>query len=499
MAKEQNIKSLMDDSNYVILNNPLANPKFIKSISEKVDSNALDKYTPKIFYEIVSQLTSEAVEKLRRTENIIVSVNITKFRHKVHSENTNNSQILISFVKMQKVILTWEQDDRIISTAIVVKTDFNKETGIVDLYIDSDMAKQIIAIKEIGNFSFLKSTIFALQTTHAIKLYPFFKSWLRHGKYKSEINRFREMFGYLNSGYDRFKMFEERVLIPAVLEINQKTDIHLSYIKIGTNIESTKPRIKELEFIIKENAENKKSKQKDNNLKIEQLVEIEKEDSLIAKKQEFVTEELKLTPEGKSKTPDLILEEAIAIIKLIDSNVEQRQLDKIIEKVGSIRLWEMAIESKKEHANKPIKNIIGFLISGQDILGLGNYDKSLKTKEQQQKRHELNQMMFNKKETLDKIIVEYAKFHDARCVSFLDNLNIETKKDALEKLYESGMFRHIYFNEGKLEKPNLVAITDIAQRLNFDKYDRKKEIIAYAKEHHNFEIGYNHEGDLIPL
>ena len=60
MAKktsENIIDDLQNNPDYVVLNNPLAVPKFIRKISRGKERTLSEVYTPKIFFEIVSRLT----------------------------------------------------------------------------------------------------------------------------------------------------------------------------------------------------------------------------------------------------------------------------------------------------------------------------------------------------------------------------------------------------------------------------------------------------------
>ena len=56
MAKkspENIIDDLQNNPDYVVLNNPLAVPKFIRKISRGKERTLSEVYTPKIFFEIV--------------------------------------------------------------------------------------------------------------------------------------------------------------------------------------------------------------------------------------------------------------------------------------------------------------------------------------------------------------------------------------------------------------------------------------------------------------
>lgn len=53
------INDLQNNSDYIILNNPLAVPKFVRKLGRGKEHTLNEIYTSKIFFEIVSQLTPQ--------------------------------------------------------------------------------------------------------------------------------------------------------------------------------------------------------------------------------------------------------------------------------------------------------------------------------------------------------------------------------------------------------------------------------------------------------
>ena len=148
---KQTIKALQDDSDYVIMNNPLASPKFIREIGkDKYSPIEKDTYTPKVFYEIASRLNSSMLENVKRNENIVFELNIKQFLTDIGA-NTKNFDYLIKAVKsMQSVLLTWKEGEkgnrRTITVPIISKSIHHENTGKIELYVDIDLARHILSI-----------------------------------------------------------------------------------------------------------------------------------------------------------------------------------------------------------------------------------------------------------------------------------------------------------------------------------------------------------------
>lgn len=250
--QDEAIKSMQQDENYVVLSNPLASPKFIRMIGKGKEIAINDTYTPKIFIEIASQLTPEHLEGLDRSQTIKLNINIREFLQNIGANIKNYKHLIDSIEIMQSNILKWREGNEVITTAIINKAVHNEKTGKVEIFVDSDIARHILEVKRNSNFHFLKSNIFRLQNAQAIRLYPFFKSWENYEKgYETSLERFKEQFGYNTKGYIKFSNFDVKVLKSATEEINEKTDILVTYETTGENLDGLRPRVTGLIFWVK--------------------------------------------------------------------------------------------------------------------------------------------------------------------------------------------------------------------------------------------------------
>lgn len=249
---KKDIEALQQNPDYIIMNNPLASPKFVRAISKSEQKTITEIYTPKVFYEIVSRLKPEHMIGIASNQNVTIEIVIKDFLRDIGAAKSKNYQHLITSVEtLQTTILKWKDEKGEHRSPIVAFSTHDHKSSTIQVQVHEKLVRIILDVKEKGNYSFLKQNVHKLQNAQAIKLYPFFKSWLNYGRYESDLARFKERFGYNTSGYQRFAAFEKYVLKPAVEEINEKTDIQLSYQKTGENLQGQKPRVTGLIFFIK--------------------------------------------------------------------------------------------------------------------------------------------------------------------------------------------------------------------------------------------------------
>ncbi|RDB02733.1 replication initiation protein [Runella aurantiaca] len=253
MAKKNNleyIQDLQNNSEVVILNNPIATPTFIRQLSKSKKAEINEVYTPKLFYEIASRLKPSDLENLSRNSNIVLTLEIKDFLKSIQTTNTSGYSYLIDSIKMlQTTLVEWVEGRETIIVPIISQSVHKHDSGKIDLYISHDLAKQILQVRETENFSFFKKNVFALQTTRSIKLFPFFSSWKNYGRpIEVDLKSFKEKLGFNKAVYSRFSSLKKHVIDPAIQEINDKTDLFVKYELLGNNLESKKPRVTGIRF-----------------------------------------------------------------------------------------------------------------------------------------------------------------------------------------------------------------------------------------------------------
>lgn len=480
IMKKQTIDDLQSSSDYVILNNPLASPKFIRMISKGNEITVNDIYTPKVFYEIASRLTPEHLSSLHKDQNIVFEIQIKEFLESIGANKKNYKHLIESIDLMQSSLLRWKEGDEIITTAIIAKSKHNPKTGKIKIYVDNDIARRILEIKEDGNFSFLKSNVFRLQNTQAIKLYPFFKSWLNHGHYSTDLERFKIQFGYHTSGYRFWNNFKEKVLEQGTQEINSKTDIHVSYEPTGDNLGGKRPRIKGIKF------------------------RIQKRD------------DVKLLPETsptshQSQIDDLVqpglleqnkpISELTALIKKIPIQ-DSPAADNLTSLIGSL-VSEIGYQATKdgllgmiESKAKP-KTIAFFTPANlKKHLGFEKAQQEIKDKKQEQKNKEQEQI--RKQRMIEELQSIYNTQKNEYLKRVYADIDQESKERYLQELWDSETMKSIYFRGGDRKAPNNYAIHKIAEGVAFPQgYDEQKNLQSFALTNYNLRLDFNESGEII--
>jgi len=477
--QKDTVKELQENPNYVILDNPLASPKFVRMIGKGKEIAVNDIYTPKIFYDIASKLTPEHMIDVQRNQSIVLEINIKDFLEDIGANPKNYKHLIDSIETMQSSLLRWKEGDDIITTAIVTKSIHNPKTGKIQVFVDSDITKRILEVKEEGNFSFLKSNVFRLQNAQAIKLYPFFKSWLNHGRYATDIERFKIQFGYNTSGYKHWSNFEGKVLIPATEEINEKSDIHIHYEPTGDNLDGKRPRIKGLNFKI------------------------------------YKKDDLKILTEASPTPNQPHIDEAKP--SLFDKENQVKELQELMNK---IHIVEKPSDIIAKTLVESLLNGIGYQAIKDGLLGMIESNAKAKSiafftpenllkypgfeqaqneaKEKKKNAREKEQELLSKKRAIEELRKIYGEEKKTYLEKVFKELPVDTQKQKIQELWDAPGLKIVYFRNNDIENPNPLAIMRIAQEFAFPAgYDEKKHLKHFAKTRFSLEIEFDDKGEVI--
>jgi len=151
-----------------------------------------------------------------------------------------------------------EAVERLLKRTIIIETEkdfeafnfisygrYRKGEGYFVISIDKHLKPYLLKLKEKFTRIPLKY-IFPLRSTYAIRLYELLKQYENTGFRVDYLPNLREMLGVEPGEYIRFDNFERKVLKTAIKEINEKTDIEVSYEK-----KKTGRKITHIEFKIK--------------------------------------------------------------------------------------------------------------------------------------------------------------------------------------------------------------------------------------------------------
>ena len=110
---------------------------------------------------------------------------------------------------------------------------YEEGEGSFYIEIDRNFKPYLLQLKEFFTKIPIKYT-YVLRSRYAIRLYELLKQYESTGFRVDSIDELKEMLGVEKNEYPRFDNFDRRVLKKAVEEINEKTDLEVSYRKKKT-------------------------------------------------------------------------------------------------------------------------------------------------------------------------------------------------------------------------------------------------------------------------
>ncbi len=381
------IHELQINPDYIILNNPMATPKFVRQVGKKGKEQQITEiYTPKIFFEIVSRLTPQHLDNAVG-KYVQINFNVGDFLRELGLKSSKNyyNHIIDCVDEMQRINIKYEDDETLGSYSVIPDYSYGKSKGDMVLDLNVKLVKKILEVKHDENFSFLKKYLFKLQNAQAVKLFPFFVSWKNKGMVELTVDNFKKKFGYDTEGYKFFTNLKNKVLDPAIKEINEKTELVISYTLLGTSLESQRPRVTGFRFFI---TEKKAAKQLS-----APLADLEP-----------------IKPVNESiddYDPDLI--RIFHIFEPLADEAEIRGFVKNMEGLGDrLAVLEACLyaESEQERLKKSGKSILsfrGYLISGlQKGMGRGLWAQRKAANQQKQALESVKRTTIQKAEQLEK-------------------------------------------------------------------------------------------------
>jgi hypothetical protein len=385
------ITDLQNNPDYIILNNVFSVPKFVKKVGKIGEERVVtETYTPKIFFEILSQLTPQHL--LDSVGGYVSMIFIVKdFLASIEPTNSNNdyNHVINCIKEMQKIGVHFEDKKVIIGFPVITYFKYETGTGMIRLELRRELAEAFLAVKQSENFSFLKKYLFKLNSAQAIKFFPFFVSWRNKGMYEISLEAFKEKFNYNTDGYKAFNNIRIKVLEPAIKEINEKTDLKVSYKPLGENLEGARQRVSALQFFIKE-----KKKQ----LPLKKVV-IE----------DAVFEEVK-TPKIIVPAPDnAYLADILRVFQVFEPD---RTTENIIDFLGAFDNQKAILEAclyaeQEQFKGHVIKNFRGYLVAGiPKGLGSGILEQRVKDQAKAQQVEQKKTTQADKATELENLLKE---------------------------------------------------------------------------------------------
>lgn len=120
----------------------------------------------------------------------------------------------------------------------ISSAEYKEGEGVIDLSFSPKLKPYMLQLKNQFT-SYRLSNILNLNSTYSIRLYELMKKWQHLGKWGCSIEDLRGKLGVGEGIYPRYANLKARVLVTAIEEVNEKTDLYIGFneIKKGRSVE----------------------------------------------------------------------------------------------------------------------------------------------------------------------------------------------------------------------------------------------------------------------
>ncbi|KZR59330.1 replication initiation protein [Bacillus badius] len=150
---------------------------------------------------------------------------------------------------LQKKLLKIKKDGKTYSVAWLSLVVYNENEGSIDMRFDPFLKPFLLQLKKEFTQFELKNVL-NLKSGNSIRLYELLKQYLAIGERQISISELKEFMGIGKDGYKKYADFKRKVILVAEKEINEKTDITISFKEIKKS-----RSVVSLKFIIKSKKE----------------------------------------------------------------------------------------------------------------------------------------------------------------------------------------------------------------------------------------------------
>lgn len=150
---------------------------------------------------------------------------------------------------MTKVVEIPLEDKGWLMTHWVSTARYIDGSGVIQLRFAPELKPYLLQLKTVFT-SYKLNNILSLKSVYAIRLYELMKKWQPLAQWECQIDLLRGKLGASNKSYNLYGNFKNKILIPAIKELNEQTDIFIQYkeLKKGRKVDA-------IEFIIRRASE----------------------------------------------------------------------------------------------------------------------------------------------------------------------------------------------------------------------------------------------------
>ncbi|MGK7379733.1 replication initiation protein [Planococcus sp. 1R117A] len=155
----------------------------------------------------------------------------------------------ISKTLMSKTIEIPQEDGGWLLVHWISSAKYVNGEGVLELSFSPKLKPYMLQLKKQFT-SYRLSNILSLNSTYSIRLYELMKKWQQLKRWEISLEELKMKLGVIEGSYNRYNHFKTRVLLKAVNEVNEKTDLSIviKEIKKGRSVER-------IEFTIQRAAE----------------------------------------------------------------------------------------------------------------------------------------------------------------------------------------------------------------------------------------------------
>lgn len=132
---------------------------------------------------------------------------------------------------MSKTIEIPKEDGGWVFAHWVSSAEYKPGEGILSLSFSPKLKPYMLQLKDQFT-SYRLSNILNLRSTYSIRLYELMKQWQHLGRWECLIDDLRLRLGAVAKSHLLYGNFKSKALIPAIMEVNEKTDLHIEFKEI---------------------------------------------------------------------------------------------------------------------------------------------------------------------------------------------------------------------------------------------------------------------------
>ena len=135
------------------------------------------------------------------------------------------------------------EQDNYLQVGLISSAKYKVGEGFIDLEISPQLVPYLLDLKANFTKAYLRD-LMAMKSAYSIRLYDLLNQYRKAGRRSLTVDEIKTMLG-ISKKYKAYKNFKARVINPSIKEINERTDLFVSYKerKAGRSVET-------LEFLI---------------------------------------------------------------------------------------------------------------------------------------------------------------------------------------------------------------------------------------------------------